>query len=185
MGAGKSEALGVLVELGAAVLSSDAVVHEQYATPALRDAVVARWGPEVAPGGVVDRAAVARHAFADPQERAWLEATLWPLVGAQMVAWRRQQEQTDPPPRALVVEVPLLFEAGMEGAFDTTIAVVADERVRARRLGERGQAALSQRGERQLSQADKAARAAIVVENSGTREQLRRALSAALVKLER
>ena len=64
IGAGKSEALAALARLGAATLSTDAVVHELYAGPEVRDAVVARWGPDVAPGGVVDRAAVARHAFA-------------------------------------------------------------------------------------------------------------------------
>ena len=66
MGAGKSTALAALERLGAATLSTDAVVHELYAgDERLREAVVERWGPEVAPGGVVDRAAVARRAFAD------------------------------------------------------------------------------------------------------------------------
>ena len=50
----------------------------------MRDAVVERWGAEVAPGGTVDRAAVARRAFADPSERAWLEGLLWPRVGAEI-----------------------------------------------------------------------------------------------------
>ena len=67
LGAGKSTALAALERLGAATLSTDAVVHELYATPELRDAVVARWGEDVAPGGVVDRAAIAAHAFADPR----------------------------------------------------------------------------------------------------------------------
>jgi dephospho-CoA kinase len=66
--------LEALARLGAATLSTDAVVHELYAADReVRDAVVARWGAEVAPGGVVDRAAVARHAFASGDERAWLE----------------------------------------------------------------------------------------------------------------
>ena len=88
IGAGKSEALAALARLGAATLSTDAVVHELYADPEVRDAVVARWGPDVAPGGVVDRAAVARRAFAAPEERAWLEGLLWPRVGARVAAWR-------------------------------------------------------------------------------------------------
>ena len=88
IGAGKSEALAALARLGAATLSTDAVVHELYADPEVRDAVVARWGPDVAPGGAVDRAAVARHAFAAPAERAWLEELLWPRVGARVAAWR-------------------------------------------------------------------------------------------------
>ncbi len=64
IGAGKSTALAALERLGAAVISSDAVVHELYGGDELRDAVVERWGAEVAPGGVVDRAALARRAFA-------------------------------------------------------------------------------------------------------------------------
>src|ERR1700683_1078536 len=84
MGAGKSTALKALERLGAAGQSSDVVVHELYEGTKLRDAGVARWGEEVAPGGVVDRAEVARRAFADEQGRAWLEATVWPLVGKRM-----------------------------------------------------------------------------------------------------
>ena len=67
LGAGKSTALAALERLGAATLSTDAVVHELYATPEVRDAVVARWGTDVAPDGVVDRAAIAAHAFATPR----------------------------------------------------------------------------------------------------------------------
>ena len=59
IGAGKSEALAALGRLGAATLSTDAVVHELYADPEVRDAVVGRWGEEIAPDGVVDRGAVA------------------------------------------------------------------------------------------------------------------------------
>ena len=67
LGAGKSTALAALQRLGAVVLSTDAVVHELYAGERLRDAVVERWGPEVAPAGVVDRSAVAERAF--PERR--------------------------------------------------------------------------------------------------------------------
>ena len=80
IGAGKSEALAALERLGAATLSADAVVHELYSDPEVRAAVVARWGAEVAPEGVVDRHAVARRAFATPEERAWLEGLIWPKV---------------------------------------------------------------------------------------------------------
>ena len=60
--------MAALGRLGAATLSTDAVVHELYADPEVRDAVVDRWGPEVAPDGVVDRSAIARHAFATAEE---------------------------------------------------------------------------------------------------------------------
>src|SRR5690606_22471699 len=102
--AGKSTALELLARLGAAVLSTDAVVHELYASPEVRDLVVARWGEEVAPGGTVDRAAIAARAFSSPEERAWLEGVLWPRVGARVAAWRERVAASDPPPRAAVVE---------------------------------------------------------------------------------
>ena len=70
------------------------------------------------------------------------------------------------------MEVPLLFESGMQGAFDATIAVVADEAVRAERAGARGHAALDERAARQLSQQEKAQRATYVVVNDGTVEEL-------------
>jgi dephospho-CoA kinase len=149
----------------------------------VRDAVTARWGPEVAPGGAVDRAAVARHAFAAAEERAWLEGLLWPLVGARVAAWRSEVDAAEPPPRAAVVETPLLFEAGLEGGYDATIAVIADEDVRAERAAARGHHAVDERSARQLSQEEKAARATYVVANSGTVEQLELALAAVLDKL--
>src|SRR5581483_6173021 len=122
IGAGKSTALAALERLGAAVLSTDAVVHELYESPEVRDAVAERFGEQVAPNGVVDRAALARAAFADPGDRAWLEGLLWPRVGKRIAGWREEPRHRHPPPRAAAVEVPLLFESGMEGAFDATIA---------------------------------------------------------------
>lgn len=183
LGAGKSTALAALERLGAATLSTDAVVHDLYASDELRDAVVERWGADVAPGGRVDRKAVAERAFAAEEERRWLEELLWPRVGARMIAWREELAGRGAPPRAAVVEVPLLFEAGMEGAFDATIAVVAPEEVRASRAGARGHAAVEERTGRQLSQDEKARRATFAVTNDGSEEQLQRALSDVLAKL--
>ena len=140
-------------------------MHELYGEPEVRDAVVARWGQEVARGGTVDRAAVARHAFADPAERAWLEQLLWPRVGARVGAWRAVESARTPPPPALVVETPLLFEAGLDGLYDATLVVVADERIRAERAAARGHAEIDERTSRQLSQEEKAARADHVVRN--------------------
>jgi dephospho-CoA kinase len=158
-------------------------VHELYASDEVRDAVVDRWGPEVAPGGVVDRAAVARAAFGEPAARAWLEGLLWPLVGARVVAWREEQDRREPPPPAAVVETPLLFEAGMDAAYDATIAVIADEDVRAARAAARGHHGVDERAARQLTQDEKAARATYVVANSGTVEELERRLAGVLAKL--
>ncbi len=184
MGAGKSTALKALEGLGAQVLSTDAVVHELYAEKQVRDAVVERWGSEVAPGGVVDRAAVAAKAFAGgEQDSGWLEGLLWPLVGARIAGWMEHVRALHPAPRAAVVEVPLLFEAGMERGFDATIAVIAAEDARKQRAAGRGHALADERAARQLSQAEKAQRATFVVHNDGTEADLRRELADVLAKL--
>jgi dephospho-CoA kinase len=183
LGAGKSTALGALERLGAATLSTDAVVHELYESDEVRDAVVERWGDEVAPGGVVDRGAVARKAFAGDEERKWLEGLIWPKVGERVAAFREQALGADPPPRAAVVETPLLFEAGLDGLYDATIAIVADEDVRAERAAARGHEAVDERAKRQLTQDEKAARATFAVRNDGTVEELEARLSEVLGKL--
>jgi dephospho-CoA kinase len=184
MGAGKSTALKALMALGAQVLSTDAVVHELYGDARVRDAVVERWGDEVAPGGVVDRSAVAAKAFAGGEEdRRWLEGLLWPLVGARIAGWLEHVRALRPPPKAAVVEVPLLFEAGMERGFDATIAVVAAEQTRAARAAGRGHALVDERVARQLSQEEKAGRATFAVHNDGSEADLRRELAGVLAKL--
>ena len=157
-------------------------MHELYDDPEVKAAVTARWGEEVAPGGRIDRRAVAVRAFGagDRGEREFLEQLLWPRVGARIAEWRAVESQRDPAPRALVVEVPLLFESGMDGAFDHTIAVIADEEVRERRAAERGHAAVASRAGRQLSQGEKAERAEFVVRNDGTLDELKEALSRVL-----
>jgi dephospho-CoA kinase len=187
LGAGKSTALAALRRLGAAVLSTDAVVHELYAGEQLRDAVVERWGPEVAPDGVVDRAAIAERAFSREADREWIEGLLWPLVGARVAEWLaevRAGRGNPTRPRAAVVETPLLFEAGMEGLYDATIAVISGEQLREQRAAARGHALPDERAARQLPQQEKARRATFVVRNDGTEEALERELSAVLDKLE-
>jgi dephospho-CoA kinase len=185
IGVGKSTALAALERLGAAILSTDQVVHDLYETDEVRRAVGERFGAEVVSQGTVDRAALAERAFATDDDRAWLEGFLWPKVGRRMAAWREQLERLSPVPRVAVVEVPLLFESGMEGAFDATIAVVSEEEVRAQRAASRDHRSLDERGARQLTQQQKAERATYVVANDGTENELERKLSGVLEKLQR
>ena len=191
MGAGKSTALAALERLGAVVLSTDAIVHELYDSEELHDALRERFGAQAVPGGRVDRAAVAARAFASDEDRAWLEALLWPRVGARVMEWMQrmrgggERALDGTAPRAAVVEVPLLFEAGMEGVFDATIAVVAREELRRERAARRGHALEDERAARQLAQDAKAQRATFVVHNDGSELALERELSAILAKLKR
>lgn len=178
--AGKSEALAAFGRLGAATLSSDAVVHELLESEPLRGRLVERWGPDVAPPEGVDRAKIGEIVFAEPEELAWLEAQIHPLVAERMVEWLTELPAGT---ELAVVEVPLLFEGGREAVFDTTVAVVAGEDVRRARAEARGHALVDEREARQLTQAEKAERAEHVVANDGSVEDLERALSALIDKL--
>jgi dephospho-CoA kinase len=180
--AGKSEALAAFSRLGAATLSSDAVVHELLNSEPLVRLLVERWGPEVAPQGSVDRNRISEIVFADPEQLTWLEQQIHPLVGARTAAWLAAlPAETE----IAVIEVPLLFESGGEKRFDTTVAIVTDDEVRRERAAARGHALVDEREARQLAQHEKAARAEHTVANDGSVEDLERALSALLAKLRR
>jgi dephospho-CoA kinase len=178
--AGKSEALAAFERLGAQTISSDAVVHELLETEPLLPRLVERWGIEVAPGGEVDRNRIGSIVFAEPDELKWLEGQIHPLVGERIGAWL-----TSLPGGAdvAVVEVPLLFESGMEKVFDTTVAVVASDEIRRERAAGRGHALVDEREARQLAQDEKATRAEHVIENDGSVEDLEQELSALVEKL--
>lgn len=178
--AGKSEALAAFERLGAETISSDAVVHELLETEPLLSRLIGRWGEEVAPEGRVDRERIGSIVFADPGELQWLEAQIHPLVGERIASWLVSLPGDA---EVAVVEVPLLFESGMEGVFDTTVAVIASEGIRRERAQARGHALVEEREARQLGQGEKATRAAHVVENDGSVEDLERELSAIVEKL--
>jgi dephospho-CoA kinase len=183
IGSGKSEALAACRRAAAAVLSSDQVVHDLLGTEEVKELLEARWGEAVLEDGDIDRAAVAQIVFNKPDELQWLEQNLFPLVGAETAAWRAELEAADQPPRAAVVEVPLLFEAGVERRFDTTVAIVADERLRAERAASRGHKAVDERAARQLTQEEKATRADHVIRNDGSLEDLDRQVRELLDRL--
>lgn len=178
--AGKSEALRAFARLGAATLSSDAVVHELLESEPLRDRLVERWGPEVAGEGGVDRVRIGEIVFADPGQLTWLESQIHPLVGQRTAEWLGSLPADA---EVAVVEVPLLFEVGRDDVFDTTVAVVTADEVRRRRAEARGHALVDEREARQLSQREKAERADHVIANDGSVEDLERALSVLLAKL--
>jgi len=179
--AGKSESLAAFERLGAATISSDAVVHELLDSEPLLSTLKERWGTEIAPEGRVDRSKVGEIVFADPEQLKWLEAQIHPLVGERIGSWLGSLGDDV---EVAVVEVPLLFESEMESVFDTTVAVVTSDEVRRERAEARGHALVGEREARQLGQEEKAARAEHVVENDGSLEELERRLSALIAKLQ-
>lgn len=157
IGAGKSEALRAFARHGAAVLSSDEIVHDLIASDldvgaALRERFA-----------TTDRAAIAEIVFADRAELLWLEGLLHPRVVERYLEWR--ERQTAP---LTVTEVPLLYEAGGEGRFDAVVVVTAPRDVRE----ERARVPLTGRDERLLPDEEKVRRANYSYVNDGTLEDL-------------
>ncbi len=128
--------------------------------------------------GRVDRQAVGSRVFSDRAELEWLESLVHPLVREEISSWVEGVGGG-----VAVVEVPLLFESELHDRFDATIAIVAEESIRQERAGARDQAGLEGREARQLSQAEKAAKADHVVVNDGTVEDLEMALLEVLDRL--
>lgn len=166
--------------LGAATISADQVVHDLLDREPLLSRLKERWGEEVAPDGRVDRAVIGARVFNDPEELAWLEGQIHPLVGDEIHGWL---ESLEPGTQFAVAEIPLLFEGEMYRRFDHTVAIVAHEDLRQERARSRGHEGVEGREARQLSQLEKAERADTVVENDGTPEELEAKLAALLERL--
>jgi dephospho-CoA kinase len=135
IGAGKSEALAAFARHGAAVISSDEIVHRLLAEDdGVRGQLVERFGDGVLDeDGRVDRGAVAQVVFADPQALEWLEGLLHPLVVREYLSWRERLAGEDEPPPLTVTEVPLLYEVGGQDRFDAVVVVSAPPELRAGR----------------------------------------------------
>ncbi len=182
IGAGKSTALAAFARHGCAVLDADAVVHDLYRTARVRDTIIARLGPGVlGRDGVIDRSAVARAIFADDDLRIWLEQFIHPLVHDEAIAWRDSALAADPPPRAIVEEVQLLFESDRADGYDRTVVVSTAPAIRRGRIVARGRLeGLAAREARLLPEAQKAERADDVIVNDGDVAALDRAVAAYL-----
>jgi dephospho-CoA kinase len=135
IGAGKSELLRAFERHGAAVISSDEIVHQLLrADPDVKRAVVERLGASVlGPDDQIDREAVARAVFSDREKLQFLEELLHPLVVASYLRWREQLAELPDPPAVCVTEVPLLYEVGGETRFDKVVVVTAAPEVRVQR----------------------------------------------------
>ena len=169
---GKSTFVRLLGELGAETVSADEIVHDLLAEDEQTiSRVVERFGSDVLKDRSVDRRALARKVFGDPEALRDLEDILHPLV-------RRETERRVVASGAdlFVTEVPLLFEGESSGDYDYTVAVIVPAERRRAWAAERGvdEAALRAIEARQLPQEEKARRADIVVQNDGGVDKLKR-----------
>ena len=170
---GKTTVLEMLRDLGAATISADAIVHDLLESDqCVRESIRREFGEGVFDeAGRVDRALVADIVFRDDGARRALEAILHPEVRRRILKWMDRSEAEG---RAVAVaEVPLLFEAGLEGDFDCTVAVTAEHPEQLNRLSNRMPSRdVERRIAAQMSAEEKARRADFVVANSGSLEEL-------------
>jgi dephospho-CoA kinase len=185
---GKSTVARRWAEAGVPVVSADALAREVVAPGSEGLArVVDAFGPEVLTrSGELDRARLRALVFDDPEARARLEALLHPLLARRREAWIAERRSEGH--RLVVSEIPLLFEAGLEGAVDRIVLVDAPPATRLRRLVEdRGLAPAEARRilEAQMDPELKRARAHHVIENDGSLEELHARADAVLADLRR
>jgi dephospho-CoA kinase len=172
IGSGKSTVATLLAERGAVVVDADRIAREvvEPGTPGLA-AVVDAFGESVlAADGSLDRPALAAIVFADPAARARLDAIVHPLVRERSV----ELISAAAPDAVLVNDVPLLVETGQAGTYDLVLVVEAELETRLARLVERGtkREDAQARIAAQATDEQRRAVADVVLDNSGTLEQL-------------
>ncbi len=178
VGSGKSTVSSMLEELGAVIIDGDKLAREvvERGSPGLA-AVVAEFGPELLTAeGDLDRPAMGRLVFSDPDARRRLEGITHPLIFE-----RYAQVEASAPADALVVhDIPLLAESGRADDFDAVIVIDVPDAIRiARMLRDRGwtREEAESRIAAQASREDRLAIATHVIDNSGSLEKLRARVS--------
>lgn len=170
IGAGKSEALAAFARHGAAVVSSDEIVHRLLrGDDEVREALLGRFGERILDeAGQIDRAAIAQLVFADRDALAWLEGLLHPRVVHEYLEWREALGRLPDPPAVCATEVPLLYEVGGETRFDAVVVITAPPELRAARSS----VVRDERGERLIPDEEKVRRADFAYVNDGTLDEL-------------
>lgn len=182
IGSGKSTALLMFAARGAAVLNSDSVVHDLLERPEVRAQVAENLGMGPIPSGEKGRGLISEIVFARHEQLKRLEQILFPLVRKEIEVWLATDEVRSAP--MAVIELPMLFEAGMEKDFDRIVLVTAPEDVRmTRHEGRMGLADFERRASRQLPESEKRKRSDYVYDNIRSPEELDEFISATVAAI--
>lgn len=172
IGSGKSTVAKLFAKHGAQVIDADALAREATENEAVLASIRTTFGNEaLTPSGSLNRKRMAELVFHNPAKREQLNAIVHPWVQQrreQLVA----QYQDSP---VVIHDIPLLYEVGMEGQFDTIIVVTAKTELRQQRVYERSGLSVAEftaRDNAQLPLAEKAARANFVINNDGSFRRL-------------
>lgn len=183
---GKSTVARLLKKRGARGIDADALTHTLLQPrQALYRLYVAHFGAEIlTAGGTIDRRALGARLFARPEERAWVDTHAHPVIRAaaekRLAALKREGA------RLVVLDVPLLFEAGWDTLADEIWVASLPEELEVARLMERSsltEAEARVRIAAQMPLAEKARRADFVLDNSGTLEELAAQVDRGLARL--
>lgn len=185
IGAGKSSVARILESLGCLLIDSDQRAKAALDRPDVRQQLVSWWGDSIlAPSGTVDRGRIAEIIFADPAQRARLESVVHPILRQDrdaLIAETRADPRS--PHRAIVIDAPLLFEAGLDAQCDAVIFVDTPFPIRLDRVREtRGwdEAELRRREAAQIDPEEKKHRSEFVITNSESEHRLRQETSKVL-----
>jgi dephospho-CoA kinase len=173
---GKSAVAEVWVAAGTSVIDADVLAREAVApgTAGLEEVREAFGDDVLAADGSLDRVALRRRVLEHEEARLRLEAILHPRIRALRDAWMRERRNAGD--RLVVAEIPLLYETGLETAFDLVVLVDAPAAVRLARLtAMRGLADEEARRlmAAQMDPGEKRRRADVLIENDGTLDELR------------
>lgn len=180
IGSGKSVVAQMFARLGAVVIDADQLAREvvEPGQPALEE-IAATFGRDVLlPDGRLDRAKLATIIFADPVERAKLDAITHPRIRTRMNELIKARRSG---PGVLIVDIPLLYENNRVNLVERVIVVWVDPQTQLRRIRQRDGLSADAAGQRiaaQMPLEAKRARADHVIDNSGTREDTRRQVEA-------
>ena len=178
---GKSTVAGLLAARGLLRVDADALAREVVERPAVRQALAERFGADLYdPQGRLDRALLARRAFADEASTEALNGLVHPAVRAAIA-----EALDGAGPRPVVLDVPLLLESPLAGRVDVWVFIDADSGRRDARAADRDWAPdeRARREARQASLAEKRAAADHVLENNGDIDDLVEQVDALLERL--
>lgn len=182
IGSGKSTALLMFAARGAAVRDSDEIVHGLIDRDDVRARIGDSLGIDQLPPGEEGRSRIAQAVFADDAELVRLEEIIFPLVAREIDSWLANEEVSAVP--MAVIELPMLFEAGMAELFDQVVLVTAPAELRkSRHEGRVGLADFERRAARQLPEDEKRARSDYVYENTGSPEELDEFIAGVIEKI--
>jgi len=174
IGSGKSYIARIMGEAGAVVYDADREVTALYRKPEVLDTIRSWWGDEAVVDGQLDRATVARVIFEDESQRDRLESLLFPMLAEHRAELIRRAGEDGG--KVVVIDAPLLFEAGLDEQCDAVVFVDTPREIRLRRLKSRSgwdEAELARREKAQLPLDVKRERSDYVLSGAGTADEVR------------